>query len=132
MYESKLSECCDKNGNNRNGNKFDEQNNRDGKKHNKDGFEENLAGTQAAILNQNNPNPFTKETEITCFIPDKTKDVAIYIYNMQGKQVKYIPVFEKGKTKVNILDKELYPGMFFYSLIIDGKEIDTKKMILTK
>jgi len=35
-------------------------------------------------------------------------------------------------VKLTISGSELNAGMYFYSLIADGKEVDTKKMILTK
>jgi hypothetical protein len=38
----------------------------------------------------------------------------------------------KGKQSVTINGNSLEPGMYLYSLVIDGKEVDTKRMILTK
>jgi len=38
----------------------------------------------------------------------------------------------KGKQSVTINGNSLQPGMYLYALVIDGKEVDTKRMILTK
>ena len=51
---------------------------------------------------------------------------------MQGILVKsYNLSTFKGKGKLTINGYELTPGMYFYSLIVNNKEIGTKKMILT-
>jgi len=51
---------------------------------------------------------------------------------LQGKQIKQINIEERGNGSVIINGYELTPGMYMYTLIVDGKEIDTKKMILTE
>jgi hypothetical protein len=56
---------------------------------------------------------------------------AIYIYDMQGTQIKKIPINGKNSQNIVIQGSELKAGMYMYSLIIDGKVIDTKKMVLT-
>jgi len=51
---------------------------------------------------------------------------------MQGEQIKYIVVNERGNTSVILEGHTLKAGMYLYTLIADSKEVDTKKMILTK
>jgi hypothetical protein len=87
---------------------------------------------KAALLKQNSPNPFNKETTISYYLPESINNATIYIYNMQGYQIKSIPIFSKGNGSIQINASELQAGIYFYTLIIDGKEIDTKKMILTE
>ena len=50
---------------------------------------------------------------------------------MQGKLIKTYPLTAKGEGNIEITANELQPGMYMYSLITGGNEIDTKKMILT-
>jgi len=50
---------------------------------------------------------------------------------MAGKTVKKMPV-SHGQNHVSIGGYELGEGMFLYSLIVNGQEIDTKKMIISK
>jgi len=85
-----------------------------------------------AQLDQNIPNPFSKETKIGCFIPDESNSSVLYIYNMQGTQLQQYNLTAKGKQEITINGNSFVPGMYLYSLVIDGKEIDTKRMILTK
>jgi len=56
----------------------------------------------------------------------------LYLCNMMGALLKTIPLNQRGAGNVNINGNELNAGMYLYTLIADGKEVDTKKMILTK
>lgn len=56
----------------------------------------------------------------------------MYIYDMQGTQIRRIEIVDRGKSCVTLQGSELSAGMYIYSLIADGKEIDSKRMILTK
>ena len=90
-----------------------------------------LTGNQAS-LDQNIPNPFSKETRIGCTIPESSSSSVLYIYNMNGTQLQQFNVNGKGKQTVTINGNSLEPGMYLYALVVDGKEVDTKRMILTK
>lgn len=92
--------------------------------------DENNANAEA-LLYQNTPNPFSRETQIKCFIPANAMVSDVFIYDMQGKQLMKIQINGKGEETITIQSSELIAGMYMYTLIIDGKEIDTKKMILT-
>ncbi len=83
-------------------------------------------------LLQNKPNPFTESTEIEFTIAEKANSAILYVYDLQGKQVREYSITEKGNTSVTLKAGSLQPGMYLYSLIVDGNEVDTKRMILTK
>ena len=85
-----------------------------------------------AILFQNTPNPFDAESEIKMTLPDNVGMVAVMIYNLEGKQMKNIHVANRGDVTVKISGSELSAGMYLYSLIVDGKVMDTKRMVLTR
>ena len=85
-----------------------------------------------AILYQNTPNPFSSNTEIKCYLPETTQQAAIYVYNLQGIELKAYPLSQTGLNTVIVNGSELPAGMYFYTLIVDNKIIDTKRMILTK
>jgi hypothetical protein len=84
------------------------------------------------VLDQNIPNPFNTSTTIGFYLPTTTTNASIYVYDMNGVQLKSYPVIERGKGNVVIQGSELSAGMYLYALIADGKVIDTKRMILTK
>ncbi len=95
------------------------------------GTTNNLA-ENIAQLDQNIPNPFTRETKIGCTIPESSTASVLYIYNMNGTQLQQYTINDKGKQTVTINGNSLEPGMYLYSLVVDGKEVDTKRMILTE
>ena len=82
-------------------------------------------------LFQNDPNPFKERTEIRYQLADDTHDASICIFDLQGKMLKKISV-SQGSSSVTIDGSELGAGMFIYSLIVNGKETDTKRMILSR
>ena len=82
-------------------------------------------------LYQNTPNPFKEQTIIRFSLADGVTDAAICIFDMTGKTIKKLPI-SSGMESVSVGGYELGEGMFLYSLIINGKEIDTKKMVISK
>jgi hypothetical protein len=87
---------------------------------------------QDASLYQNQPNPFTNETNIGFYLPASVNKATLYIYNMQGKQINNYQIDQRGNGSLTIAGGTLEPGMYMYALIADGKEVDTKRMILTE
>lgn len=88
-----------------------------------------LAGN--ARLYQNQPNPFNSQTAIRFSLPENVQDAAICIFDMTGKMLKKMPI-SSGMESVSISGYELGEGIYLYSLVISGQEIDTKRMIITK
>ncbi len=89
------------------------------------------SGEKKPFLAQNIPNPFTESTEIAYFLPENVKTATMYVYDMNGKQLKSIHLYQKGQASIIIQGNELSAGMYMYSLITDGKVVDTKRMVLT-
>ncbi len=86
----------------------------------------------SAALEQNTPNPFNHSTSIHYNLPSKFSSAQIVITDYSGKTLKQINISTAGKGILNIDAGELSSGTYNYSLIVDGKLIDTKKMVLTK
>ena len=82
-------------------------------------------------LYQNTPNPFKEVTIIRFTLADDARDAYICIFDMAGKPVKKLPI-SSGMDSVSFGGYEIGEGMFLYSLIVNGQEIDTKRMIITK
>lgn len=89
------------------------------------------ATTSANVLYQNTPNPFKELTTIRFSLADDAHDAAICIFDMTGKLIKKLPI-SSGETSVPVNGWELGEGMFLYTLLVNGREIDTKRMIITK
>lgn len=92
--------------------------------------EDNIIDGDAKLYN-NSPNPFNQETEIKYFIPENTVSARLLIYNLQGKEIKSYKIQHEKFGSIIINASELYAGMFIYTLVVDNKIIDTKRMILT-
>jgi hypothetical protein len=88
--------------------------------------------TQAIKLYQNAPNPFKSSTTIKMEIPQTTGNAMVCIYDLNGRQLKCLPVSGRGTTSVEIYGSELTAGLYHYALIVDGSLIDTKTMVLTE
>jgi hypothetical protein len=86
---------------------------------------------QQCVLTQNAPNPFTNQTEIKYFVANGIKDAYICIFDMQGKMLQKINV-AVGQNSIMIQGSTLKAGIYLYSLVADGQEVDTKRMILTR
>lgn len=82
-------------------------------------------------LYQNTPNPFKETTIIHFTLATEARDAYICIFDMTGKPVKKLPI-SSGMDSVSFGGYEIGEGMFLYSLIVNGQEIDTKRMIITK
>ena len=94
--------------------------------------EDIAGGLLKPALYQNVPNPFNADTRIRYCLPESVVQADLYVYDLQGKQVKKLAVTERGESSVTIHGNELQAGMYIYALIADGQEIDSKRMILTK
>ena len=94
-------------------------------------FEEESTEAPASLL-QNKPNPFSSETRIEMFVPKSVANATLYIYDLQGKQVKSITVTGRGATFETIHGSELQAGLYIYSLVTDGKLVGSKQMVLTE
>lgn len=90
------------------------------------------ASLGAAKLYQNAPNPWSSETVIRYSLPQSVGKADIYIYDMQGAQLKSIPATGRGESQVTVTARDLKAGMYLYALVADGTLIDSKQMILTK
>lgn len=91
----------------------------------------NLQTNNVTALYQNSPNPFNLSTTIGYTLASNAGSATIYVYNMQGAQLKSFPIYTTGNGSITINGSDLSAGMYLYALIVDGNLIDTKKMILT-
>jgi hypothetical protein len=84
-------------------------------------------------LFQNYPNPFNSETIIEYELSKKCF-VRIKIFDVLGREVEVLEDSRRlpGKYNIRFSGNKLSSGVYFYSLIIDGLLVNTKKMILLK
>ena len=86
-------------------------------------------------LNQNYPNPFNPTTTFSFSIKDKDiRNASIGIYNIKGEKVETLELSNSdilNGSRVWNADK-FSSGVYFYRLVVNGKNIETKKAILLK
>jgi hypothetical protein len=83
-------------------------------------------------LEQNAPNPFNNTTIIRYYIPSNINAAQIIITDANAHVLKNISLNSKGSGEIAIGAGTLPSGNYIYSLIVDGKKIDSKQMVLTK
>ena len=85
---------------------------------------------EKAQLGQNTPNPFDKNTMIEYYLPKTVNSAQVAVYDNTGKMVKEINIEAMGQGQVDLQLTNMASGTYHYSLIVDGKVQDSKKMIL--
>ena len=93
--------------------------------------EDGLMDKLESELFQNTPNPFSDNTVIKYVIPQDAQNANLLIYDMNGKQIEQFVLTQKGMGSIVLEVSHLEAGMYLYSLIVDSKVIDVKRMILT-
>ena len=100
-----------------------------------DELEESLdspGGSSKLELLQNTPNPFDQSTTIRYYLPEGTQKAQLFVYNIDGQQVRSMELTETGEGAMTITAGELGAGIYFYTLYADGEVSQTRKMILTE
>ena len=83
-------------------------------------------------LGENRPNPFSSTTSISVSIPETVQRAFIYVYDLTGKKVQQVDITARGTHNITIDASALTDGMYLYSLIADGKVVQTRRMIVEK
>ena len=81
-------------------------------------------------LFQNEPNPFKENTVIRYELPADYTSAYIMLFNMSGAYIDQFEVSGIGEGALTIDGNTLEAGMYLYTLIVDDKEVDTKRLIL--
>jgi len=88
-----------------------------------------LKDGQSIVLEQNVPNPFAEQTTINYFLPDNVVKAQVLFYNALGRLIQSTELSQKGKGQLNVFASDLSNGIYSYTLVVDGKIIETKKMV---
>jgi photosystem II stability/assembly factor-like uncharacterized protein len=89
-------------------------------------------------LYQNYPNPFNPKTNIKFSIKSNGKSekskIKLAVYDISGREIAVLLEQElnAGEYLISFDGANYSSGIYFYSLVAEGKLIDTKRMILLK
>lgn len=85
-----------------------------------------------AVLEQNIPNPASTSTKIRYSLPNTFSKAQVNICDAAGKMMKQIILGSSRSGTINIDASLLSAGTYNYSIVVDGKTIDTKKMVIVR
>jgi uncharacterized coiled-coil protein SlyX len=94
------------------------------------GTEDSSIQQDRAYLLQNIPNSFKNTTSIGYFVPYTNAKAHIEISTTAGQIVDYIQLSNLGVGSVSINNSRMASAVYLYTLYVDGKRIDTKRMVL--
>lgn len=82
-------------------------------------------------ISQNTPNPFTGQSTVRVSVPDDASDAYVDILTLNGASVKRIPV-SNGLSEVSLSSFDFAPGTYLYTLVVNGKVTETRRMIVNR
>lgn len=91
-----------------------------------------LNGVDTPQLYQNTPNPFNGKTQIGYYLPEGTQQAQLRITASTGQILKTIALQGAGEGQVKVNINGLASGTYQYSLLVDGRLVKTKQMMVIK
>jgi hypothetical protein len=83
------------------------------------------------ILYQSFPNPAKDgATTLRYYLPLNSRPASMRIYGIDGKLVADFPITKEDSGEIVLGTGRLVPGVYLYMLEVDGKRIETKRMIV--
>lgn len=82
-------------------------------------------------ISQNTPNPFTGQSTVRVSVPDDASDAYVDILTLNGASLKRIPV-SNGLSEVSLSSFEFAPGTYLYTLVVNGKVSETRRMVVSR
>jgi hypothetical protein len=86
----------------------------------------------SAYLEQNSPNPVRSTTSIRYHIPETSTSAILNITNAKGQIVKTITLSNRGAGQINLNTQGLASGAYNYTLYVDGKQADSKRLVIAR
>ena len=78
------------------------------------------------------PNPFSESTKVRWEIPGTFNDAMIYFYDNGGTLINSYKITEPAKGELQVFGSKLSSGIYTYTLVVNGKVIDSKNILKTK
>jgi hypothetical protein len=94
------------------------------------GFQKREQDGDVPYLEQNAPNGFAGQTSIKYFVPSSAKEALINIYDSNGRKINAHRITERGAGELQLSAESYQTGLHVYDLVIDGKVIRSRKMLV--
>lgn len=88
-----------------------------------------LRNSNNTILYQNIPNPFDGETVVNYYLPQDVNNAKMIFHNNMGQVIKEIVLEHRSDASITLKANDLARGIYTYSLVVEGRTVDTKKML---
>ena len=82
-----------------------------------------------ARLWQNVPNPTDGTTRIRYRIPQQARQAQISLYSLKGELLQSFPLTQRGEGELSVNTTSLPEGVYVYRLLVEGKQVDAKKLL---
>ena len=74
---------------------------------------------------------FNGQTTVKYNLPNSITNAHMAVYDLTGKQLASFPITERGASSI-ITTEKLVAGIYIYSIVADGKVVDSKRMIVSE
>jgi hypothetical protein len=88
--------------------------------------------TILGYVEQNTPNPVSGITTIRYHVPEQSTSAMLTLTNTKGQVVKTLTLGSKGAGQVNLNTQALAAGTYQYTLYVDGRQTDTKRLVIAR
>jgi hypothetical protein len=92
-----------------------------------------LENESAGWLGDVHPNPAGNSTTIDYSLPAGAGSAVCQVYSLSGNSITSVALpAAPGKSQVQLNTSQLAAGMYIYALVVDGKVLDTKKLVIAR
>jgi hypothetical protein len=88
--------------------------------------------TSIGSLEQNTPNPVSGTTSIRYHIPEESTSARLTFTNAKGQVVKTVTLSNRGTGRFTLNTQALPAGTYYYTLYVDGKHVDNKRLVVVR
>jgi hypothetical protein len=83
-----------------------------------------------ASIAQISPNPASESASIAFSFSTKPANALLVVYNMVGETVATYPINQR-QGQIRVIARELNSGIYFCSLMHEGKKLETKRLVVS-
>jgi hypothetical protein len=86
----------------------------------------------SAYLEQNTPNPVNGSTTIRYHVPETSTSARFTLTNAKGQVLKTINLSNRGTGQLNLNTNSLAAGTYNYTLYVNGRQADSKRLVIIR
>ncbi|CAG4992066.1 hypothetical protein DYBT9275_00886 [Dyadobacter sp. CECT 9275] len=91
--------------------------------------EEQLFANEKISVSNIYPNPASDYAELDYNMLPAVRDAKVIFYSILGSQMNEYNLM-RGEKKLRVDTREMPTGLYFYQLVLEGKKVATKKMLV--